>query len=82
MPKTQVVKWGNSLAVRIPKAVAQDAKVREGDPLVIEVVDNEIRLRGVDDVPTLAELVAQITPENRYTEVLTHSEIGKEVVEW
>ena len=34
------------------------------------------------DVPTLAQLVAKITPENRYSEITTAAEVGKEVVEW
>jgi len=36
MPTTQIVKWGNSLAVRIPKPVAEEAGGREGDSIVIE----------------------------------------------
>jgi hypothetical protein len=30
----------------------------------------------------LAQLVAKITPENRYDEVSAGKEVGKEVVEW
>ena len=40
--QAQVLKWGNSLAVRIPKAVADDAHFQVGDPLEIAV--------GVDGV--------------------------------
>jgi antitoxin component of MazEF toxin-antitoxin module len=38
MPRAQVVKWGNSLAVRIPKAVAAEARMQEGDSILIEGV--------------------------------------------
>ena len=82
MPKSQVVKWGNSLAVRIPKTIAQQARLREGDALVIEVAGEEVSLRRVPEVPTLDELVAKITPENRYEEVSPGTEIGREIVEW
>ena len=82
MPKTQVVKWGNSLAVRIPKAVAQEARVREGDSIVIEALDGQIRVRRAERVPTLEELVAQITPENRYEETKWGRDRGEEIVEW
>ena len=34
----QVGKWGNSLAVRIPKAVAQSLALEEGDEVVIDVI--------------------------------------------
>ena len=56
--------------------------VREGDPIVIEVAAGEISLRRKRRIPTLRELVAQITPENRYDEIATGAERGKESVEW
>ena len=80
--KAQMVKWGNSLAVRIPKPVAEEAKLKEGDALEIEAVEGRVELRRASKVPTLASLVAQITPENRYAEVATGAEVGKEAVEW
>jgi antitoxin MazE len=81
--QAQVLKWGNSLAVRIPKPVAEDAHFQVGDPLEIAVgADGVVELHRVGDVPTLAELVAQITPENRYAEVSLGAEIGRETVEW
>jgi antitoxin MazE len=82
MPTAQIVKWGNSLAVRIPKPVAEEAGVREGDAIVIEAGAGEISLRRKQRIPTLKELVAQITPENRYDETPTGAERGKESVEW
>jgi antitoxin MazE len=80
--KAQMVKWGNSLAVRIPKPVAEQTRLKEGDALEIEVVEGHVELRRASKVPTLAALVSQITPENRYAEVSTGAEVGKEAVEW
>ena len=82
MPESQIVKWGNSLAVRIPKPLAEEAGVREGDPIVIEATDGLINLRPKQRVPTLQELVAQITPENCHAEIQTGPERGKEDIEW
>jgi antitoxin MazE len=83
MPNTQIVKWGNSLAVRIPKPTAEEAGVAEGDPICIEVADGCIRLRpSQPQVPSLQELVAQITPENRYSEVKPGPARGKENIDW
>jgi antitoxin MazE len=82
MLTSQIVKWGNSLAVRIPKPVAQEAGVREGDPIVIEAAAGAISLRRKHKTPTLKELVAQITPENRYDEIPTGPDRGRESVEW
>jgi antitoxin MazE len=82
MPQSQVVKWGNSLAVRIPKPVAEAAGVSEGDPIIIEAAQGEISLRCEPRIPTLQELVSQITPENRYGETRTGPARAKENVEW
>ncbi len=44
--KTQMVKWGNSLAVRIPKPVVEEAKLKEGDALEIEAAaEGRVELR-------------------------------------
>lgn len=82
--RAQVLKWGNSLAVRIPKPIAEAARLKAGDPLEIEVADDQdsVHLQRIGKIPTLAKLVAQITPENRYSEISAGPEIGKEEVEW
>jgi len=82
MLKARVVKWGNSLAVRIPKAMAQKALMEEGDAVMIKAAKNRIELLRTEKIPTLEELVAQITPENRYEETVWGRERGKEMVEW
>ena len=63
--KAQMVKWGNSLAIRIPKMVAEEAELNEGDELVIEVQSQgALAVKAAKKPPTLEELIAQITPEN------------------
>jgi antitoxin MazE len=62
-----VLKWGNSLAVRLPRQVAVAARLQQGDRIRLEVGDKgTVQIRRA--FPTLDELVAQITPENRYSE--------------
>jgi antitoxin MazE len=81
--QAQVLKWGNSLAVRIPKPVADDARLQLGDPLEIAVAANGVvEMHRIGEIPSLAQLVAQITPENRYAEISLGAEIGREAVEW
>jgi antitoxin MazE len=81
--QVQVVRWGNSLAVRIPKPIADDAHLQQGDPVEIAVAaDGVVQMHRVGKIPTLAQLVARITPENRYAEVSSGAEIGREAVEW
>jgi antitoxin MazE len=67
--ETQLSKWGNSLAVRIPKTAADQAALREGDRLELSVAkDGAVTLRPVRGKLALAALLAEITPENRPTE--------------
>ena len=81
--KVRMAKWGNTLAVRIPKSVAEEAKLKEGDSLLIQATEGgQIVLCRATKVPTLAQLVSQITPENRYAEISVGAEMGREAVEW
>ena len=82
MTTAQIVRWGNSLAVRIPKPVAKEAGVEEGDPVILEAARGQIKVRRKEAVPSLKELVAQITPGDRYDEIPSGPERGKERVEW
>jgi antitoxin MazE len=81
MPKTKLVKSGNRLAVRIPKAVAAKAGMREGDSILIKALEERIELYQYERIPTLEELVAQITPENRHEETEWGPDRGKEIIE-
>jgi antitoxin MazE len=81
--RSQVLKWGNSLAVRVPKPIADQAKLKAGDSVEIDVdAGGAVQLHPVGKIPTLAQLVAQITPQNRNAEISTGTERGNEVVEW
>jgi antitoxin component of MazEF toxin-antitoxin module len=54
-----------------------------GDPLEIAVAaDGVVQIQRAGEIPTLAQLVAQITPENRYAEISLGAQIGREAVEW
>lgn len=44
----QVSKWGNSLAVRLPKAVVDGLKLKEGDDIEIVIADKR-RLKVARD---------------------------------
>jgi antitoxin MazE len=66
--QTQVGKWGNSLAVRIPRACAEGLKLAEGMEVDIVVVDGGLLLKRRPRQFTLDELIAGITPENRHEE--------------
>lgn len=54
----QVAKWGNSLAVRLPAAVVEALKLKEGDEIEIQVAG--ARAFEVRKAPTGRELLARL----------------------
>jgi antitoxin MazE len=78
--KTQVAKWGNSFAIRIPKPVADAAKLRSGDTLELDVEGpGEVRVRKSRKKPTLKDLLSRITDGNRPAETDWGEPQGKEL---
>lgn len=66
--KAKAQKWGNSLAVRIPKAIADQAGVRAEDELEIEVIAKVIRLKPRRTEVSLESLLKGITRKNLHGE--------------
>jgi len=77
--KTQLAKWGNSLAVRIPKSVVGTARMREGDEVTLAVgKGGAIVMRPARRRYRLDELVSKITARNRHDETDWGPQVGKE----
>ncbi len=76
--KTQVGKWGNSLAVRIPGAFAKELELEEGAELEVSRVGAGLVLRRPKREYTLEELLAQIKPENLHGETDWGAPVGRE----
>jgi antitoxin MazE len=78
--QTKVQKWGNSLALRIPKAFAVDAQLENNTLVEISLVEGEIIIKPVDTpMWTLEELLAGVNEDNIHREVDTGSPQGNEV---
>jgi antitoxin MazE len=76
----QMAKWGNSLAVRIPRTVIRQANLHEGEQLEIEVLgEGKIVLKSARRRYDLDELVSGITEENRHDETGWGDPRGREV---
>ncbi len=75
--KSHVSKWGSSLAVRIPKPIAEQWGVQEGSAIEIVSRGDEVVLRR--SRYNLEELVAQMTPENIHPEQDWGAPQGEEV---
>jgi antitoxin MazE len=68
MATTQVSKWGNSLGLRLPRSIAREARLDEGDTVNVSVDDGAIVIRPARRRYSLAELVDRITARNRHGE--------------
>jgi antitoxin MazE len=67
--ETEIAKWGNSLAVRIPRSVIRDARLAEGDRVELHLSSaGGIELRPARRRYGLNELVSRITVRNRTRE--------------
>jgi len=76
---TQIGKWGNSLAVRIPGAHAKELDLKEGMEVDLALVEGGILLRAPRRRRyNLDELVAAITPENIHGETDWGDAVGRE----
>jgi antitoxin MazE len=76
---TQVSKWGNSLGLRIPKSVAREAQLDEGDTVQVSVDNGAIVIRPSRRRYSLDDLVRRITPKNRHVETHWGGPLGDEV---
>jgi antitoxin MazE len=67
--ESTISKWGNSLAVRIPLAIAKQAGLGDGDRVTLTLDRNGgVVLRPARRKYELSELVSRITPKNRHRE--------------
>lgn len=76
--QSTVAKWGASLAVRIPKAIAEQWRVREGSAVEIVYRGEQVVIRKKRY--ELSEMLAKVSPENLHSEVDFGPPAGRE--EW
>ncbi len=77
---TKVQKWGNSLALRIPKAFALDAQLENDSLVEISLVDGQVVIKPIQSpVWTLEKLLAGVNSENIHGETDTGNATGNEV---
>lgn len=65
---TQVSRWGNSLGLRLPKSIAREARLDEGDTVDVSVDRGAIVIRPSRPRYSLDDLVRRITARNRHGE--------------
>jgi antitoxin MazE len=62
--QTHIARWGNSLALRIPKPIADRLRFAENGIVELSIDEGQLVVRPRRAEPTLAELLAATTPEN------------------
>jgi antitoxin MazE len=79
--KTKIQKWGNSLAVRIPKSFAVETKMTQDSVVDLSLHDGQIVLKLHKGEPryTLEDLLDGITDENIHPETDWGQPVGKEI---
>jgi antitoxin MazE len=78
--KTRIQKWGNSLALRIPKSFALETGLDQDALVDVALVDGKLIVTPLQrSFFSLEQLLADITDENRHTEYDTGEAIGNEV---
>ncbi len=76
--QARIAKWGNSLGVRIPKALAAEVGLDEGANVEVRVSGRNLVLAPARPEYSLNELVARITRKNRHGETDWGSQVGNE----
>ncbi|MGB9150649.1 MAG: AbrB/MazE/SpoVT family DNA-binding domain-containing protein [Burkholderiales bacterium] len=72
--------WGNSLAVRIPSAVAKSAGFKVGQPVEVSAQDAAVMVVALGERRlTLAQKLAMFDPEQYGGEAMVTGLAGKEV---
>jgi antitoxin MazE len=77
--RTRVQKWGNSLALRIPKSFAAETRLQQDTLVDVSLVDGTLVVAPVAEPGfTLEHLLAGVTPENLHAEFETGPAAGQE----
>ncbi len=74
-----ITKWGNSLAIRIPRSVAEQVHITEGTAINFSVEGNSIVITPQKRKKyTLDELLEGMTPDKFHPELDSGNAVGNE----
>ncbi|MGD2147152.1 MAG: AbrB/MazE/SpoVT family DNA-binding domain-containing protein [Anaerolineae bacterium] len=78
--RKRIGRWGNSLAVRIPKAFADEVGLDEDSPVEVSILNGQLVVAPARDTTlSLERMLEQVTPDNVHGEVITGPAVGREV---
>lgn len=76
----KILKWGNSLGLRIPRAFAREAGVEEGSKVDISLEGESLVIKPIR--PTryrLSNLLSKVREDNIHEEISTGDAVGREL---
>jgi antitoxin MazE len=74
----RVQKWGNSLAIRIPRTFARETALEEGTEVELQLENGRLVIGPVTAEYTLDELLERVTPETLHGEIDLGAPQGRE----
>ena len=77
--QVEIVKWGNSSAVRLPAAAMKDLHLSDGDRLELETVEGNIVLKPFPKAYCLKDMLAKSNNQNQHALADFGPLIGREV---
>lgn len=78
--KARIQKWGNSLALRIPKSFATQSSIEQGSVVDLSLDNGRMIVeRTREQEYSLEDLLARVTKKNLHSEVDFGTPVGKEV---
>ncbi len=77
--RARVSKWGNSLAIRLPKTAVESLRVQEGEAVEMTIEGETLVIRSAGPRYRLEDLVAGIAPDNQ-PETIEFPPVGEELL--
>ena len=79
--QTKVQKWGNSLALRIPKSFALNMNIKQNELIDLSIGDGKLIITPITEKEySLKELLAGVSEDNLHGEFDTGTPVGKELL--
>lgn len=79
--QTKVQKWGNSLALRIPKLFALNIDIKQNEFVDLSIGDGKLIITPITEKEySLKELLAGVSEDNLHEEFDTGIPVGKELL--
>ena len=77
--KTSICRWGDDLALRLPRTIVQEAGLSEGAAVDVRARNGEVIIGSARRKPNLDDLLARFGPEHRRGEVDWGEPAGEEI---